>query len=115
MVFTKTKIKNIAKEFAAFANDQKFPVEQIYLFGSYAYGKPNKYSDIDFAIVSSKLDRLDDIKRIIFLKDIARKIKESDFVDIETVGYTPEEFKNAGYFDLAGEIKDKGKLVYSRK
>ena len=27
------------------------PVEQIYLFGSYAYGKPHKYSDLDLYIV----------------------------------------------------------------
>jgi len=27
------------------------PVEQIYLFGSYAYGKPHKYSDLDLYVV----------------------------------------------------------------
>jgi predicted nucleotidyltransferase len=27
------------------------PVEKIYLFGSYAYGKPHKYSDLDLYIV----------------------------------------------------------------
>ena len=27
------------------------PVEQIYLFGSYAYGTPHKYSDLDLYIV----------------------------------------------------------------
>jgi predicted nucleotidyltransferase len=27
------------------------PVEQIYLFGSYAYGKPHEYSDLDLYVV----------------------------------------------------------------
>ncbi|MCL2092666.1 MAG: nucleotidyltransferase domain-containing protein [Treponema sp.] len=27
------------------------PVEQIYLFGSYAYGNPHKYSDLDLYVV----------------------------------------------------------------
>jgi predicted nucleotidyltransferase len=27
------------------------PVDQIYLFGSYAYGKPHKYSDLDLYVV----------------------------------------------------------------
>ncbi|MDR3302221.1 MAG: nucleotidyltransferase domain-containing protein [Spirochaetaceae bacterium] len=27
------------------------PVEQIYLFGSYAYGTPHDYSDLDFYVV----------------------------------------------------------------
>jgi predicted nucleotidyltransferase len=27
------------------------PVEQVYLFGSYAYGTPNEYSDYDFYVV----------------------------------------------------------------
>ena len=27
------------------------PVEQIFLFGSYAYGKPHKYSDLDLYVV----------------------------------------------------------------
>ena len=27
------------------------PVEQIYLFGSYAYGKPHMYSDLDLYVV----------------------------------------------------------------
>jgi hypothetical protein len=27
------------------------PVEKIYLFGSYAYGKPHKYSDLDLYVV----------------------------------------------------------------
>lgn len=43
------------------------PVEQIFLFGSYAYGKPRKDSDLDLYvdIIAKKkkdfLDRLDNI------------------------------------------------------
>ncbi|MCL2446541.1 MAG: nucleotidyltransferase domain-containing protein [Oscillospiraceae bacterium] len=30
---------------------QAVPAEQIYLFGSYAYGEPNEHSDYDFYVV----------------------------------------------------------------
>jgi predicted nucleotidyltransferase len=33
-------------------NKEEFPVREVYLFGSYANGNPNEYSDIDLAIVS---------------------------------------------------------------
>ncbi|MDR2922596.1 MAG: nucleotidyltransferase domain-containing protein [Treponema sp.] len=34
------------------------PAEKIYLFGSYAYGKPNKHSDIDiYGVIPNDFDR----------------------------------------------------------
>lgn len=37
--------------------EQYFEVEEIYLFGSYAHGKPRKDSDIDVAVVVKKLSK----------------------------------------------------------
>jgi len=78
--------------------------EKIILFGSYAYGKPSVYSDIDICIVrninSSKLKLKREIRKqlkdIIIAKDILVPTKEeyefyktqsgSVFKDIETRG-----------------------------
>ena len=88
----------------------RIPVEKIILFGSYAYGKPTKSSDIDIAVVSDKFKRMDDIKRIMLLSDCARKIKS--YVDIDPIGFTEKELEKADYFDIGGEIIEKGVVIY---
>ena len=50
MAIRKKEIENkIADYYKVVA--KKYPVKKILLFGSYAYGKPNKDSDIDIAVV----------------------------------------------------------------
>ena len=44
--------------------------------------------------------------------DAARKIKTKVPVDIEPLGFTPEELDNADYFDIAAEIRERGRVVY---
>ena len=44
------------------------PVEQIYLFGSYAYGKPHKDSDLDLFVVLSDEVQLRDIEAAIKIR-----------------------------------------------
>jgi predicted nucleotidyltransferase len=44
------------------------PVEQIYLFGSYAYGTPNKDSDIDLFVVLKDEVQLRDIEAAIKIR-----------------------------------------------
>ena len=50
------KEKNIKKELEKFKHrlSKKIPIDKMIFFGSYAKGKPHKYSDIDLIIVSSK-------------------------------------------------------------
>lgn len=47
--------------------ESSIPISQAYLFGSYANGKPTKWSDIDVAVISPKFKgiRFYDIKKII--------------------------------------------------
>ncbi|MDR4507422.1 MAG: nucleotidyltransferase domain-containing protein [Candidatus Brocadiaceae bacterium] len=85
-------------------------MKRVILFGSYAYGRPTKASDIDIAVISDKFKRMDDIKRIMLLSDYARRVKSP--VDINPIGFTEEELKKADYFDIAGEINEKGIVVY---
>ena len=60
----KTIIKQIAKKIA-----NKYKPEKIILFGSYAYGKPRKDSDIDLLIIKKTkarhIDRAVKIREII--------------------------------------------------
>ncbi|MFH0764953.1 MAG: nucleotidyltransferase domain-containing protein [Calditrichota bacterium] len=86
--------------------------ERIILFGSYAYGKPTKDSDIDLFIVKDTplrwVDRFVEVKRIIF--DPNRHIAVSPCV------YTPSELEErlqAGD-SFVNEILRKGQVVYER-
>ena len=112
MVYTKNELKILIKDFIKRVK-RTIPIEKVILFGSYAWGKPNKYSDIDLAIVSSRFRKMDDIKRIVLLLEVVRKVRMPKLVDIEPLGFTPEELEKADYFDIACEIKERGKVVYS--
>ncbi|MEI6378870.1 MAG: nucleotidyltransferase domain-containing protein [Candidatus Falkowbacteria bacterium] len=51
----KAEAKKIALAYADKLRFEKFPFTAIYLFGSYAKGKPTEFSDIDIAVISDKL------------------------------------------------------------
>jgi len=53
---------------------------------------------------------MDDIKRIMLLSDYSRRIKCS--VDIDPIGFTEDELAKADYFEIGGEIVEKGVVVY---
>ena len=110
MVYRKSKLKAIVSEFIRLVK-ARVPVERVILFGSYAYGKPTPHSDIDLAVISSKFKKLGDVERIMLLSDISRKVNTSKDVCIEPLGFTPDELKNADYFDIASEIRDKGEAM----
>lgn len=111
MVYKDSEIKDIVLALVRLLH-KRLPIEKVILFGSYAYGKPKKYSDIDLVVVSPAFRRMKDIKRIMFLLDATRKIKTKQPVDIEPLGFTSEELEKADYFDIAAEIKERGKVVY---
>ena len=86
--------------------------EKIILFGSYAYGKPNRDSDIDMFIVRGttkrRIDRFVEVKKLVY--DANRRIPFSPIV------YTPEEVKQRLSLgdDFVKEILDKGKVLYAK-
>lgn len=111
MVYRKNEIGALIRQFVKEAK-KKIRVEKIILFGSYAWGKPHMASDIDLAVVSPDFKRMSDISRIGLLLKIIYKLKMPKLVDVEPLGFTSEELNNADYFDIAAEIKEKGKIVY---
>ena len=68
-------------------------VQQAILFGSYASGTNDEWSDIDLAIISKDFigNRFEDRNRI-------RKITLQVDSDISPMPYRPEDFKDSDYF-----------------
>lgn len=115
MVCKRAQIKKIVADFIRRVKLQaKLPVDEVFLFGSYAWGRPTIRSDIDLAVVSSKFKRLSDIRRIEILSDVARHVCPDLDIDIDVVGFTRDELNKGGYFELAGAVREKGRLVYKR-
>lgn len=68
-------------------------IQQAILFGSYASGKYDEWSDIDLAIVSKDFvgNRFEDRNKI-------RKITLQVNSDISPMPYRPEDFNDSNYF-----------------
>jgi predicted nucleotidyltransferase len=85
-----------------------FHVRKIYLFGSHAYGKPNKYSDIDLCVVlSNRLNR----SKAYF--NISKGLNKENIVSLDILVYTEREFNEKK--DRAGIVRTiykKGRALY---
>ena len=84
---TKTELK---KELRGFVKkiSAEVPVKEMYLFGSWAWGKPNKNSDVDILIVSQKFRKKQKLARSPKLY-LAWDLK----YPVDILCLTPEEFK----------------------
>ncbi len=96
------KIKKIANRIA-----KEYKPEKIYLFGSYAWGKPTKDSDFDFMII--KKTKEDFYKRQLRIRQII-----DGEIATDILVRTPEEIKKRlelGDF-FYRNIINKGKILY---
>ena len=92
-------------------NCYKDKIQKIYLFGSYAYGKPDKESDLDFCIITDNG---------IYRRDVSFQIRDK-FMDARIVPsdllvYNADAFY--GYTNPQGiesTILERGKLIYERR
>lgn len=98
------KLKVVAKEIA-----KKYRPERIYLFGSFAWGKPNKDSDVDLLIVKKT-------KKNFFQRNLeVRKIIDG-VIPVDILVRTPREVEkrlNLGDF-FYQDIVEKGKCLYEK-
>ena len=90
----------------------EFDPEQIFLFGSHAWGNPNKDSDVDLMVIVSHSN----------LKPIERAVRArrclSDFqVPKDILVKTRSEFDRFRevYASLECEILERGKVLYERR
>ena len=83
-------------------------IKKIYLFGSYAYGKPTKKSDIDLCVVIG--NRLDDLK--VYMK-IALSLYDNAIIPADILVYKEKEFYDiTNPNSVENTIINKGKLLY---
>jgi uncharacterized protein len=80
------------------------PIQEAFIFGSYAKGDPKEESDIDVALISTAFtgDRFEDRRKIVPFR---RKIDSR----IEPIPFRPEDFREGG--NLVDEIKKTGKAI----
>jgi len=90
---------------------EKVPTDQIWLFGSYAYGTPHKNSDIDIYIVMKddapmrELDAMDEVN----YERVFRRTKKP--VDILAIKRNRFDYR-AENFSMENKIKREGVKIY---
>ncbi|MBW1614952.1 MAG: nucleotidyltransferase domain-containing protein [Deltaproteobacteria bacterium] len=87
MVRLPIKIKNRIEKYLNLLIKNNIPIKKAVLFGSYAKGNYNKWSDIDIALVSDIFtgDRIED-------KDKIRSLTLSVSSEIEVLPFSPADF-----------------------
>lgn len=86
---SRTNARKIVKKYANKLKARNYNFSAIYLFGSYARNKNNKWSDIDVAVVSDKLKK-DWWKNEILLSHIGLDVDSR----IEPYGFTLKGFED---------------------
>jgi predicted nucleotidyltransferase len=85
-------------------------IKKIYLFGSYAYGKPTKKSDIDLCVIIK-----DDLDYMKIQKKIALALYDNSNTPVDTLLYKENEFNNFSNFDgIENVIFTEGKVIYEQ-
>jgi len=109
MVKTKQEINKIVLSFVEEIQALGIEVSQVILFGTYANGRPQDYSDIDVAVVSPGFTKLDIFERQELLSRAHFKVKEP----LEPIGLTPRQVREKKGFARA--IVESGVTVFMRK
>jgi predicted nucleotidyltransferase len=89
---------------------QTVPVEQIYLFGSYAYGTPNKDSDLDIYVVLNDNADIRDIDALSMI-DFAIFGKTNMSTDILALKKNRFDYRQ-GTGTLEHTVATRGKRIY---
>lgn len=102
-MYSQTDVICIIRKFVDLVSAE-FNLREVYLFGSYANGIADKYSDIDIAIVSDEFEgsRFWDKKKL-------NKYLLNFSSDIEIHPFNSEDFKDSDPF--VTEIKRTGKKI----
>lgn len=106
----KVDLKRIVREFVS-RLEPEIHVKKVILYGSYARGRADEWSDIDLAVISDDLRGLDQLQRIVVLSPSRRGCDTS----IEPLGFTMREYQTASHLTFLGEIKRMGKVIYEAK
>lgn len=106
MVYKTSQIKKIVGDFIK-ALQKEITVERVILFGSYAWGSPKNYSDIDLAVVSKDFKEKKEIQNMQYLFKKASKINSA----LEPHPYNPRELRRPDKRTLIYRILTRGKEI----
>lgn len=95
-MITKKQINILADTIA-----KKFSTRKIFLFGSYAYGKPQFESDLDICIITD----LGNKRKIELIRDIRREINLYFQIPIDILLYDNNEFNERSIHPATLEYK----------
>ena len=110
MAKSATELKTIFSTLINCLKEKGVKVNRLYLYGSYASGRPRPDSDIDIAVISSSFDKKNLVQRQEILGEIIFPLGEP----IEAIGYSLREFKQAHPFSFLREIITHGKIIYAK-
>ena len=96
----KTKIQKDIKLFTERVK-KKFRPKRVLLFGSFARGDVNEYSDVDVVVISDAFKSIPSEKRLDILYPLTMDLTP----DFHVFGYTSEEFDKASNLTTVAEIK----------
>lgn len=91
---------------------REYMPDKIILYGSYAYGKPTRDSDIDLLIVKDtdkrRVDRFVEVSRLVY--------QPGRHVSVSPLVYTPKELEERLSLgdDFVEEVLSKGEVLYAR-
>lgn len=80
-------------------------VDRIVLFGSYAYGQPHEYSDIDAAVVSENFEAMNILDKI----DLLAKVGATIDCRLELLGFSAKDYSHPDRASFLEFIKKQGK------
>ncbi len=106
MALSKNKINKIIKGFII-RLEQEIPVKEVILFGSYAHGQPETYSDIDLAVISDWFENKPKIENMQYLSRIAARHNSL----IEALPFTEKEYINLDNRTFLAGILKNGRLM----
>ncbi len=108
MAKTRREIKRIISRYVDTLASLGVEVTQVILYGSFARGTAQEYSDIDIAVVSPAFTKFDIFER----QEILSKAHHNFGEPIEPIGLTPDQIRKKEGF--AKEILQTGIIVYRK-
>lgn len=90
---------------------KEYKPEKIILFGSYAWGKPHEWSDLDFFIIKNSQKRRIDRER-----ELRGLLIGNNFPPLDLLIYTPQEVEKRIFIEdfFVKDILTKGKTLYAK-
>jgi len=83
--------------------------DEMWLWGSRAYGSPGEYSDIDLIVVSTKFSDIKFTKRMYKFIESIGLLTDRNTEVVDVLCYTPDEFaRKKGQISIVSEVLKKG-------